>query len=195
MMMRYQHDYYKILGLSKSANSADIKHAYRKLATAHHPDRTDDDGQMTLINEAYAVLKDPKKRADYDAFYVVQYSRAGQLAQKVAHELSKSPTVMTNLKKAERQAHVLAHFAQHQFDKIMPTLQKRAKILANKLSDLMDKPTLPITPQLACDGGQVVFDYHGRAVRTTLPQGLTDGSQIKLMIDGVAVWFVIKITL
>lgn len=203
MMKRHQHDYYQILGLPKSASTDDIKHAYRKLAFAHHPDKaqnkaqhsnTQNDGQMTLINEAYATLKNPKKRAEYDAVYAVQFGAAAQFLDKLTQELSKSPTLMTKLTQARHHAHTLSNFAQHQFDKIAPRLFDHAKHLSDKFAHLMTgTPTLIITPTLARQGGQVVFCHHGQKIRTTLPQGLTHGSQIKLTIDGQAVWFVLDV--
>ena len=59
-------DYYSILGLSKNANQDEIKKAYRSLAMKHHPDRGGDSTTLQKINEAYATLKDPQKRAAYD---------------------------------------------------------------------------------------------------------------------------------
>jgi len=62
-------DYYKILGVERSANEAAIKKAYRKLARKYHPDvskEKDAEVRMKEINEAYEVLKDPEKRAAYD---------------------------------------------------------------------------------------------------------------------------------
>ena len=55
-------DHYATLGLSKSATEADIKTAFKKLALLHHPDRGGDTQQFSAINEAYEVLKDPKKK-------------------------------------------------------------------------------------------------------------------------------------
>lgn len=57
-------DYYSILGIDKTATDADIKRAYRKLASKHHPDRGGDADQFKQIQEAYDVLSDPQKRAD-----------------------------------------------------------------------------------------------------------------------------------
>lgn len=65
-------DYYKILGLAKTATPAEIKSAYRKLARKHHPDLnpTDKDASKNFqqINEANEVLSDPKKRKKYDQY-------------------------------------------------------------------------------------------------------------------------------
>jgi molecular chaperone DnaJ len=63
-------DYYKTLGVERSANAAQIKSAYRKLARKFHPDvnptNKDAERQFKEINEAYQVLSDPEKRKKYD---------------------------------------------------------------------------------------------------------------------------------
>ncbi len=65
-------DYYAILGVDKKASTADIKKAYRKLARKYHPDLNPGDkaaeAKFKDIQEAYAVLSDSKKRAQYDQF-------------------------------------------------------------------------------------------------------------------------------
>lgn len=65
-------DYYNILGVSKSASQDEIKRAYRKLAHQHHPDKSNGEAEkFKEINEAYQVLSNPQKRAQYDQFGTV----------------------------------------------------------------------------------------------------------------------------
>jgi DnaJ-class molecular chaperone len=65
-------DYYEVLGLSKSAQEADIKSAYRRLAKKFHPDQNADnpdaESRFKEIQEAYSVLSNKNKRARYDQF-------------------------------------------------------------------------------------------------------------------------------
>lgn len=67
--MEYK-DYYKILGVDRSANENEIRRAYRKLALKYHPDRNPNDSsaeeKFKEINEANQVLSDPQKRTRYD---------------------------------------------------------------------------------------------------------------------------------
>src|SRR5579872_5623754 len=62
-------DYYQILGINKNATEDEIKKAYRKLAQQYHPDKAGgDEKKFKEINEAYQVLSDKNKRAQYDRF-------------------------------------------------------------------------------------------------------------------------------
>ncbi len=62
-------DYYNVLGLEKGASKDEVKKAFRKLAAKYHPDKkTGDESKYKEITEAYAVLGDEKKKAEYDAY-------------------------------------------------------------------------------------------------------------------------------
>src|SRR3989338_9535599 len=64
-----QKDYYEILGVAKNAGKEDIKKAYHKLAHKYHPDKSGgDENKFKEINEAYQVLTNDKKRAEYDRY-------------------------------------------------------------------------------------------------------------------------------
>ena len=70
--MAAKRDYYEVLGVGKDAAAGEIKRAYRKLAIQYHPDKNADDAaaaeKFREATEAYEVLKDPQKRAQYDQF-------------------------------------------------------------------------------------------------------------------------------
>lgn len=68
--MEYK-DYYQILGVARDVSKDDLKKAYRKLARKYHPDvskEADAEAKFKELGEAYEVLKDPEKRAQYDQF-------------------------------------------------------------------------------------------------------------------------------
>jgi len=75
-------DYYKLLGVPRSAKPEDIKKAYRRLARRHHPDvnpgNQESEDRFKQISEAFEVLSDPKKREVYDRHgYYSEHATAG----------------------------------------------------------------------------------------------------------------------
>ena len=64
-------DYYEVLGVSRDASKEDLRSAYRRLARRYHPDVSKDDDaeeRFKEVNEAYQVLNDDDRRAQYDQF-------------------------------------------------------------------------------------------------------------------------------
>lgn len=61
-------DYYKILNINKSASEEEVKKAFRKLAHKYHPDKGGDEKKFKEVNEAYQILSNKEKRAQYDRF-------------------------------------------------------------------------------------------------------------------------------
>jgi molecular chaperone DnaJ len=79
--MPAQRDYYEILGVSRNADAAEIKKAYRKLAVKHHPDKNPGDptseDKFKELGQAYEALSDPDKRAAYDRYGHDAFSGGG----------------------------------------------------------------------------------------------------------------------
>ena len=85
----YNRNYYEILGVSKNSSQQEIKDAYRKLAKIYHPDYNDSFDAiqiMQLINEAYDVLSDIKKRKQYDSKLEINNNDAYQTYTKSRDE-------------------------------------------------------------------------------------------------------------
>jgi len=67
-------NYYDILGVKEDASAEEIKKAFKKAAVKHHPDRGGDKKKFQEMNEAYQVIGDEKKKAQYDAYRKGGYS-------------------------------------------------------------------------------------------------------------------------
>ena len=83
-MAANKRDYYEILGVSRNASDDEIKKAFRRLAKQYHPDANKEQGaeaRFVEINEAYEVLRDPAKRAAYDAQRAEERRRAAARAE------------------------------------------------------------------------------------------------------------------
>ena len=80
-MSAMEADFYEVLGVSRDADGAAIKSAYRKLAMEYHPDRNqgckDNEAKFKSVSAAYECLKDPQKRAAYDRFGHAAFQNGG----------------------------------------------------------------------------------------------------------------------
>ena len=71
-------NYYDVLGIQKNASKDEIKKAFHKLAHKYHPDKGGDAEKFKKVNEAYQILSDDKKRAEYDSYGRVFSQGGGQ---------------------------------------------------------------------------------------------------------------------
>lgn len=99
-MQEYTKDYYSILGVSQNSASQQIKSAYYKLAKKYHPDNGGDETKMKEINEAYEILGNIDKKAEYDIWYL-QYYKTQYAEQNVKSDISTNQHAEQNAKSYE----------------------------------------------------------------------------------------------
>lgn len=184
-------DYYKIMGLQNQASQEEIKRAYRKLARKYHPDVSKEENaeaKFKELGEAYGVLSDPKKRAQYDRYgqYWQEQSQAGY-----------SP-------KTNRGQYQEQHFGQgfpDDFEGFLNSIfrerygQERSSFyeqgrdihasLNISLEDSFSgaEKTLQLQTPVLDHYGNV--EYQTRAIKIKIPKGIGDKQQIRLRGQGI----------
>jgi len=182
-------DYYQALGVARDASADDIKKAYRKLARKYHPDvskEPDAESRMKEVNEAYAVLSDPEKRAAYD-----QVGRGYQPGQ----DFRPPPDWDAGFEFSERgfsgaEAADFSDFFAELFGRMggaragrAPGGDHHAKILLD-LDDAFTGATRQISlrvPKMDANGRMVIDT---RTLNVKIPKGIREGQIIRLAGQG-----------
>lgn len=194
--MQYK-DYYNILGVSRTATADEIKRAYRKLARKYHPDvskEPDAEARFKDIGEAYEVLKDPQKRAEYDSLGTAR--RAGEEFTPPPGWNSRAHFGgggYTEVDPSEFSDFFASLFGERGFTRghrrsAYTSFDQRGEDLHSKLSiDLEDAfhgatrtLQIPIT-QRAADGSLAT---QTKTLNVKIPAGITSGQQIRLTGQG-----------
>ncbi len=188
-------DYYSVLGADRSASAEEIKRAYRKLARKYHPDvskAADAELRMKEVNEAYAVLSDPERRAAYDRLgreYQAgqefrpppdwdagfEFTRGGFGAGPGPGSGDFSDFFSSLFGGVGREPH--AHFRQRGED-------HHAKVVVD-LDDAYHGATREITlraPQFDASGHVALRE---RRLKVQIPRGIRDGQHIRLAGQGM----------
>lgn len=188
-------DYYKILGLERSATQDEIKKAYRKLARTYHPDINKDAGaeaRFKEISEANEVLINAEKRAAYDQLgqqwqpgqefqpppnWDAGFEFSGATSQRAGGEFSDFfETLFSRVRRGEQPSTGRAEFHARGEDhhaKIMIDLRDSLDGVARTLSLRM--------PAVDADGHVVIKDH---TLNVTIPRGVTEGQSIRLKGQG-----------
>lgn len=188
--MKYQ-DYYKLLGVEKTATQKEIKKAYRKLAAKYHPDKNPDDKaaeeKFKNINEANEVLSDPNKREKYDQLgadwqQYEQYTKQSQGQRGGTggnYYFEGDPADLFG-----REGAGFSDFFSQFFGDgaTFQTRSSRGGRQQRRASDL--RADLDITLREAYEGSKRTFDLHGKASRITIKPGIKDGQVLKLKGKG-----------
>jgi curved DNA-binding protein len=184
-------DYYKVLGVERTAGDDEIKKAFRRLARKHHPDiskAADASARMQELNEAYEVLRDKEKRAAYDL--VGQGARSGQPFHPPpgwdsGFEFSGGPDGFGDA--ADHSAFFEALFGAARrggaADRATRGQDHHAKIVV-PLEDAFHGATREITlhsPELDAAGNVTLRE---RTLQVGIPKGIRAGQQLRLVGQG-----------
>lgn len=180
-------DYYKILGVSKSATADEIKKAYRKLARKYHPDLNPGDKEAELkfkqLNEANEVLSNSENRAKYDKYgenwqHGEAYEQAQQQRQQQRYTSSDQ--------NFNFEGDDFSDFFQSMFggNSGFGGQSRSGSRSAGKFKGQDVQAELNLTLKQAYESHQQTFEINGKKVRITIPAGVYEGLQIKLKGHG-----------
>jgi len=181
-------DYYKVLGLNKTASEEEIKKAYRKLARKYHPDVNPGDEEAKKkfqeLNEANEVLADPEKRKKYDKYgenwkHGEEYERQQQQYRGSTGGAGQNPfegfdyNYSGNYDNGE-----YSDFFEQMFGSRAGGGRQTKFRGQDYTSDVQ------LTLQEAANTHQRTFTVNGRNIRITVPAGVENGQKIKLAGQG-----------
>ena len=186
-------DYYKIMGVGKTATQDEIKKAYRKLANKYHPDKTKGDKaaeeKFKDINEANGILSDPAKRKKYDQFGEdwKHYEEAGQ--QPGGFDWSKYTGGRGAQEHTMSQEEFSAMFGEEGLGNIFDTIfgqqggrRGGRKSRASKGEDFEAETTL--TLEEAYQGTERLLKIHDQTIKITMKPGIADGQVLRVAGKG-----------
>jgi curved DNA-binding protein len=188
--MEYK-DYYKILGVARDASQDDIKRAFRKLARKYHPDVSKEpnaEARFKEVNEASEVLRDPEKRAAYDAL-----GSGWQAGQEFRPPPGQGPgfrhqEFRFNQEDAAQFSDFFSSLFGGGFSSRAEPRPRRGQDQSARLRIHLEDAFHGATRQLQLDvpeidpSGQVVS--HARTLNVRIPAGVTQGQQIRLAGQG-----------
>ena len=186
-------DYYKILGVDKSATQDDIKKAYRKQARKLHPDLNPNDKEAEKkfkeLNEANEVLSNPENRAKYDKYgenwkHGEEYEKAQQ--QQRQYQSQGGGNYGGGFSGADfGEGEDFSDFFQSMFGGENGGFGRSSRGSASgKFKGQDINAELNLNLKEAAKTHQQTFDINGKKVRITIPAGVYDGQQIKLKGHG-----------
>ncbi len=182
-------DYYKELGVGKTATPAEIKKAYRTLAQKYHPDKTKGDKtaeeKFKDINEANEVLSDPVKRKKYDEFGAdwKHYEEAG--AQPGGFDWSKYASAQGGQKRRTSTYDADTMFNDESVSDLFEMLfgqrsgqQRGRRSVVIKGEDIEAETTLSL--EEAYHGATRLIHLNGQTIRVTIKPGIADQQTLRI---------------
>lgn len=171
-------DYYKVLGIPKTASQAEIKKAFRKLAVKYHPDKNQGDKaaeeKFKEANEANEILSDPEKRKQYDELGAnwKNYQQAGNQGSSQSRS-----SYQGNPYQSYGNQEDFSDFFEHIFS------QQKGRQAASKGQDLHGE--MPLTFEEAYFGTSRILQLETQKIRITTKPGSYDGQTLKVKGKGM----------
>lgn len=182
-------DYYKLLGVSKSASREEIRKAYRKLAMKYHPDHTKGDKaseeKFKKISEAYAVLSDEEKRKQYDTFGSEGFSQ--RFTQEDIFRGFDLGDILREFGFGGRGGGTRFSFGSGSpFGRGSPYGHFGGQQPQAKGSDLVYELSLTLAEVMSGTSKTISFDHKGRSEKITvkIPKGMVTGMKLRLTGKG-----------
>ena len=177
-------DYYKILGLDKSASPKDVKNAYRKLARKYHPDlnpnNADAKTNFQQINEANEVLSDPEKRKKYDQ-YGKDWQHADEFEKQKQQQSQSSGSRSSGGFSGGQSAGDFSDFFESMFGGAGAGRGRQAKYRGEDYTTEIQLELLD-----AYRTHKQTLTVNGKNIRITIPAGVENGQIIKIAGHGGA---------
>lgn len=184
-------DYYKTLGLAKTAKADDIKKAYRKMARKYHPDMNPGDKEAEKkfkeLNEANEVLSNPENRAKYDKYGENwKHGEEYEKAQKQYQQQSRNQGGFEGFSGTDfgGEGADYSDFFQSMFGGGGGFGRSSRGSSSGKFKGQDIHAELNLSLRDAAATHQQTFDINGKKVRITIPAGVYNGQQIKLKGHG-----------
>ncbi|HEY2350850.1 MAG TPA: J domain-containing protein [Puia sp.] len=188
-------DYYKILGISKTASEEDVKKAYRKLARKLHPDLNPNDKEANKkfqqINEANEVLSDPEKRKKYDQ-YGEQYGENWENAEQ--HEKARQSGAYAGQRRPGQSSNPFSDFGGGEdfgegqysdfFEQMFGSGARGSGSRNTKFRGQDYQAELHLSLRDAAKTHTQTLTVNEKNIRITIPAGVEDGQVIRLKNHG-----------
>jgi curved DNA-binding protein len=175
-------DYYKILGLDKSASPKDVKNAYRKLARKYHPDlnpnNADAKTNFQQINEANEVLSDPEKRKKYDQ-YGKDWQHADEFEKQKQQQSQSSGSRSSGGFSGGQSAGDFSDFFESMFGGSRSGGGRQAKYRGEDYSTEIHLELIE-----AYKTHKQTLSVNGKNIRINIPAGVDNGQTIKITGHG-----------